>query len=46
MTVKYEKYSALIGLLSNEFEQRFTNFREHCDELKLYSDPFSVDVDL
>ena len=43
-TVKYEKYSALIGILSNEFEQRFADFKEHCDELKLFSDPFSIDV--
>ena len=27
-TVKYEKYSALIGILSNEFEQRFAGFRD------------------
>ena len=43
-TVKYEKYSALIGILRNEFEKRFADFREHCDELKLFSDPFRIDV--
>ena len=43
-TVRYEKYSALIGIPKNEFEQRFSDFREHCGELKLFSDPFRIDV--
>ena len=42
--MRYEKYSALIGILRNEFEQRFADFGEHCEELKLFSDPFRIDV--
>ena len=43
-TVRYEKYSALIGILTNELEQRCADFVVHYDELKLFSDPFRIDV--
>jgi len=42
-TGNHEKYSALIGSLRDNFQERFANFREHCDELKLFADPFGTD---
>ncbi|XP_019350287.1 centrosomal protein 20 isoform X3 [Alligator mississippiensis] len=43
-TVNHDKYSALISCLLDEFKQKFADFREHSDELKLFADPFGMDA--
>jgi len=36
-------YSELVARLTDDFQQRFEDFRKHVDILKLLSDPFQVD---
>ena len=41
--VQHEKYSELVARLTDDFQQRFEDFRKHTDIMKLLSDPFQVD---
>ncbi|XP_069492317.1 general transcription factor II-I repeat domain-containing protein 2A-like [Ambystoma mexicanum] len=43
-SINHDKYSALVGNLLNEFKNRFSDFREHSDELKIFADPFGTNV--
>ena len=43
-TMDHEIYSAPISSVRDNFQERFTDFREQCDELKLFADPFGTDA--
>ncbi|XP_069506309.1 general transcription factor II-I repeat domain-containing protein 2A-like [Ambystoma mexicanum] len=43
-SINHDKYLALVGNLLNEFKNRFSDFREHSDELKIFADPFATNV--
>ena len=41
-TVQHKKYSELVARLTDDFQQRFEDFRKHTDIMKLLSDLFQV----
>ena len=41
-TVNHNKYFVLLGGLTDEFRQRFADFRKYSKELKLFADPFGT----
>lgn len=40
-----EEYAFANENLLQEFDQRFADFKAHCDTFQLYADPFSADVE-
>ena len=44
--MQHARYSVLIGLLIDEFHNRFADFKNYIDEIKLFADPFGIDINV
>ncbi len=40
-----DEYASAVENLLQEFDQRFADFKAHCDTFQLFADPFSADVE-